>query len=106
MDLTRQVWHLYPADVKREAHPAPFPESLPNRLIAMYTFSRCDVPGDEYPGDLVMDPFCGTGATCAAARKLGRRFVGIDLSPDFCLAAWERCLRSSYDGEIALSGDH
>ncbi len=105
MNLTRQVWRLYPADVKREGHPAPFPEALPNRLIAMYTFARCEEAGALFPGDLVLDPFCGTGATCAAARKLGRRFVGIDLAPDFAVAAAERSFRASFDGRIALSRD-
>jgi modification methylase len=88
MDLTRQVWTLYPEDVKRARHPAPFPESLPNRLIAMYTFAA--VPAASFPGDLVLDPFCGSGATCAAAKRAGRRFIGIDLSPHFCLMARER----------------
>ena len=38
-DLTRQVWTLYPKDTRRSEHPAPFPEALPNRLIALYTFA-------------------------------------------------------------------
>jgi DNA modification methylase len=83
LDLTRQVWWMYPDNVPRLAgHPAPFPEALPNRLIAMYTFRA--VPEAGFPGDLVLDPLCGSGTTCVAARRLGRRFVGIDLNPDFC----------------------
>ncbi|MEN6347334.1 MAG: site-specific DNA-methyltransferase [Armatimonadia bacterium] len=100
MNLTRQVWSLYPADVKRAQHPAPFPESLPNRLVAMYTFAAC--PEEGFPGDLVLDPFCGTGATCAAARKLSRRYLGIDLSEDFALKAAERCAQAQPDSTVFL----
>lgn len=83
MDLTRQVWFIYPEDVARKGpHPAPFPEKLPARLIAMYTFRG--VPAMDFQGDIVLDMFCGTGATCVAAKKLGRRFIGIDGSSRFC----------------------
>ncbi|HEY3357415.1 MAG TPA: site-specific DNA-methyltransferase [Polyangia bacterium] len=89
MDLTRQVWWMYPENVPRLAgHPAPFPEALPNRLIAMYTFGAAPAAG--FPGDLVLDPLCGSGTVCVAARRQGRRFLGIDLNPAFCAAAAER----------------
>jgi DNA modification methylase len=102
MNLTRQVWPLYPEDVKRVNHPAPFPESLPNRLIAMYAFAACPESDPPFPGDLVLDPFNGAGATCLAAKKLGRRFLGIDLSPDFCVAAQRRINQSLPDRKIFL----
>jgi len=98
LNLTRQVWHMYPEDIRRARHPAPFPEALPNRLIAMYTFAA--VP--DFPGDLVLDPFNGTGATCAAAKRLGRRYLGIDLSPHFCLTAAERLRGARRDDRIFL----
>jgi modification methylase len=86
MDLTQQVWWLYPENVPRlDGHPAPFPEALPNRLIAMYSFRA--VPALGWPGDIVLDPFAGSGTTCVAAHRLGRRFVGIDLNADFCAHA-------------------
>jgi modification methylase len=88
--------------IKRARHPAPFPESLPNRLIAMYTFAA--VPDAGFPGDLVLDPFAGTGAVCVAAKKLGRRFIGIDLSPHFCLRAQERLAHAGCDARIHLMG--
>jgi DNA modification methylase len=71
-----------------EGHPAPFPEALPNRLIAMYTFRAA--PEHGFAGDIVLDPLAGSGTTCVAARRLGRRFLGIDLNPDFCRLAAER----------------
>lgn len=87
MELTKQLWWMYPANVKRgEGHPAPFPESLPNRLISMYTFPAAG----DYVGDVVLDPFSGWGTTCIAAKRLGRHFLGVDLSPQFCNEAVKR----------------
>lgn len=100
MDLTRQVWWMYPEDIKRANHPAPYPEALPNRLIAMYTFRATG----DFPGDLVLDPFCGTGATCAASKRLGRTFLGIDLGADFCLRAARRVKNLVADGKIWTIG--
>lgn len=89
MDLTRQIWWMYPDNIPRlEGHPAPFPEALPNRLIAMYTFRA--VPAEGFLGDLVLDPLCGSGTTCVAARRMERRYVGIDLNPAFCAYASQR----------------
>jgi DNA modification methylase len=80
---------MYPDNIPRvQGHPAPFPEALPNRLIAMYSFAA--VPAQDFPGDIILDPFAGSGTTCVAARRLGRRFVGIDLNPDFCAFAAQR----------------
>jgi DNA modification methylase len=42
------------------------------------------------PGDLVLDPFCGTGATLLAARQLGLDAIGIDINPKFCAIAERR----------------
>lgn len=58
-------------DVGREKgnpHPAPMPEDLAMELVTL----------GSWPGDVVLDPFCGSGTTAAAARRLGRRCVGID----------------------------
>jgi DNA modification methylase len=104
LNLTRQVWPLYPAEVKRARHPAPFPEALPNRLVAMYTFPQ-GPPESGFTGDVVLDPFCGTGATCVAARKLGRRTLGVDLGPDFAALAARRLRAAEADGEVFMCPD-
>ena len=98
LNLTRQIWHLYPEDIRRAGHPAPFPEALANRLIAMYTFAAAE----GFEGDTVLDPFSGTGATCVAAKRLGRRAIGIDMSPDFCLLAAERLAEAERDGRVFI----
>ena len=86
-DLTQQVWFMYPEDIFRSNdHPAPFPVKLPLRLIKMYTMGATD----NFLGETVLDPFCGTGTTCVAAKALKRNFIGIDLSEKYLRLAAER----------------
>jgi len=103
-NLTMQVWPIYPADIKRSGgHPCPFPVSLPQRLIMMYSFGRCIEAGFE--GDIVLDMFNGTGATCVAAEALGRNYIGIDLNPEYCRAALSRLELEEIDPKaIMLQG--
>lgn len=54
-------------------HPAPFPVELPYRLIQFYTFS----------GEVVLDPFMGSGTTAVAALKSERLFVGYETNPAY-----------------------
>jgi modification methylase len=83
VNLTMQVWPIYPEDVTRAGgHPCPFPVVLPQRLIMMYTFARD--PESGFAGDIVLDMFNGTGATCVAARALERNWIGIDINPAYC----------------------
>ncbi len=42
------------------------------------------------PNDLIFDPFCGSGTTCVAAKRLGRRYIGIDISTEYCNIARKR----------------
>jgi DNA modification methylase len=68
LNLTQQSWFMMPAKINRDRvkdHPAPFPELLPARLIRLYTFSTTG----DFPGEIVADPFCGTGTTCVAAER-------------------------------------
>ena len=101
LDLTQQVWFMYPEDVRREGdHPAPFPEKLPARLMRLYTFGAVGA----FPGEIVLDPFAGTGTTCAVARSMGRRYVGIDVNPAYVRLAEERMRNASSVGPLWLVG--
>ena len=71
LEHTKSMWTFPPTSAKRAQHPAPFPVELPRRLIDLYTFS----------GEIVLDPFMGSGATAIAAVELGRSFVGYEISP-------------------------
>jgi site-specific DNA-methyltransferase (adenine-specific) len=77
LEWTKSVWTFPAVSAKKIGHPAPFPEELPYRLIQLYTFR----------GDLVLDPFCGSGTTCLAAKKSGRHYVGYDIDPDYVALA-------------------
>ena len=80
LDLTQQIWFMYPEDIKREeGHPAPFPKKLPARLMRLYTFGGFGA----FEGEVVVDPFVGTGTTCAVAKSMGRRWIGIDLAQTY-----------------------
>jgi len=77
---TRSVWEIPAASARRIGHPSPFPLELPKRLIQLYSFE----------GDVVLDPFCGSGTTCGAGTLLGRRYGGIDKSSEYCDLARRR----------------
>jgi modification methylase len=99
VDLTQQVWFMYPEDVKREGdHPAPFPEKLPGRLMRMYTYGAAK----GFPGEIVLDPFCGTGTACAVAKRMGRRYIGIDISPAYIGLARERVAAARPNDPLTL----
>ena len=78
---------VYPSNVlllatecSNRGHSAAFPEGLPEWFIKLFT--------EE--GDMVLDPFCGSGTTCVVARRMGRRSVGMDISEKCCQTARER----------------
>jgi len=102
MNLTKQIWNIYPEDIRRDVHPAPFPKAIPNRLIAMFTFRNCSAEEGDFKGGIVLDPFCGVGATCIAAKELGRNYIGIDLVGDFCIEAAKRLEVTLPSGKICL----
>jgi DNA modification methylase len=101
LDLTQQVWFMYPEDVKRGGdHPAPFPEKMAARLIRLYTYGAAA----RFLGEIVLDPFVGTGTTCAVAKRMGRRYVGIDINPAYVRIAQERIRDAAGDGPLLLVG--
>ncbi len=90
VDVTRDVWRLDTESAKRVGHPAPFPIDLPRRLIDLYT----------YVGDLVVDPFAGSGTTLVAAARTGRIGIGYDTDPDYVELATDR-----FEDELARLAD-
>jgi site-specific DNA-methyltransferase (cytosine-N4-specific) len=73
------VWTI-PTQPYKGAHFATYPEKL---------VEPCILAGSK-PGDVVLDPFCGSGTTGAVARRFGRRFFGLDLSMPYLALAQER----------------
>jgi len=80
LDATMSVWNILPESARRVGHPAPFPIELPRRLIELYTFA----------GDVVLDPFLGSGSTAVAAVQSGRHFVGYETNADYAELAEHR----------------
>ena len=83
------VWNIatqpYP-----EAHFATFPEALPERCIK----------AGSKKGDLILDPFAGSGTTLKVAARLGRRSIGIELSEEYAQLARKRCGIDSHSLEV------
>jgi len=77
--LFTQVWDDLPG-ARREDHPAPYPESLAERLVTMFSFV----------GDRILDPFGGTGTTGVAASRLGRDSLSVEISPEYVRSAENR----------------
>ena len=80
LELTRSVWSFPAESARRVGHPAPFPVELPHRCIQLYT----------YAGEVVLDPFMGSGSTAVAAARTERVFVGYETNTDYCEAAARR----------------
>jgi DNA modification methylase len=71
----QQIWNIPGASTKH--HPAPFPLELASRLVQMFSFV----------GDIVLDPFCGSGTTMVAAIRTKRNSIGVEIDPEYCRAA-------------------
>jgi DNA modification methylase len=90
-ESTLDVWEIRPEHARRIGHPAPFPVELPERLLHLYT----------YLGDVVLDPFCGSGSTAVAAVRTGRHYVGYDTDPDYVALAETRVAAARHDATAA-----
>jgi len=73
LEWTKSIWRIPAVSARKIGHPAPFPEELPERLIKLYT----------YRGDVVLDPFAGSGTSCVAALKNGRTYVGYEIEEEY-----------------------
>jgi DNA modification methylase len=74
------VWDITPVPPNVIKHPAVFPEQIPWRLIQMYT----------KPGDVVLDPMCGSGQTVKVANSLKRKYIGVDIRKAYVSLAKKR----------------
>ncbi len=77
---TKSIWTFPAVNAKRIGHPAPFPIELPHRLINLYS----------YEGDVVLDPFCGSGTTCIAALQNKRNYIAYDINEDYIRLSQKR----------------
>jgi len=80
LEFTKSVWKFAAERASRVGHPAPFPLELPYRLIQLYTFE----------GEVILDPFVGSGTACIAALKTNREYVGYDIDKQYCDLAERR----------------
>ncbi|MDW8016149.1 MAG: site-specific DNA-methyltransferase [Bacteroidia bacterium] len=87
IEWTMGVWSFSGESKKEIGHPAPFPEELPKRCIKLFS----------YVGDVVLDPFVGSGTTLLAALKLRRQAIGIEIEPAFCEIAKRRIIQAASD---------
>ena len=90
MEATVDVWEIPPERANRVGHPAPFPVALPERLIHMNT----------YVGDLVLDPYVGSGTTAVAALRAGRHYIGYDTDAGYIEAAQRRLANERVDDDV------
>jgi len=80
IEATTDLWEIGPESATKVGHPAPFPIELPQRLIELYT----------YQGDVILDPFMGSGSAAVAAVRTERHYIGFDTDPDYVGIAEQR----------------
>ncbi len=80
MEWTKSIWSFPTESARRVNHPAPFPVELPRRCIELYT----------YAGDVVLDPFAGSGSSAVAAKRAGRHYIAFDIVQEYCDIAEQR----------------
>lgn len=83
---TQSIWTFPAVNAKKIGHPAPFPLELPHRLINLYS----------YEGDIVLDPFCGSGTTCIAAVQNKRNYIAYDINEEYVKLAQNRILNHKF----------
>jgi modification methylase len=87
LDIANNVWHIAPVPPDVIDHPCPFPEEIPDRLIRLYS----------YKGDVILDPFAGSGQTLKVARRLKRNYVGYET-----IAKYAQLARARLKGKPAI----
>jgi modification methylase len=79
-EIANSIWHIAPVPPGYIEHPCPFPEEIPYRLMKLYS----------YEGDVILDPFNGSGQTTKVAFHFQRQYVGIDIVKEYAKLAKER----------------
>ncbi len=92
MEWTNGLWTFSGESKKKTGHPAPFPIELPKRCIKLFSFV----------GDMVLDPFMGSGTTLVASYKLNRIGIGIEIDKGYCKLAMERLIKEARINEERL----
>ncbi len=87
LEFTKSMWTFGAEPATKIGHPAPFPVELPYRLIQLYTFE----------GEMILDPFIGSGQTAIAASKTGRNYVGYDINAEYTKLAQKRIKNFMYN---------
>jgi site-specific DNA-methyltransferase (adenine-specific) len=83
LEYTKSIWTFPAEPAQKIGHPAPFPVELPLRLIQLYTFE----------GEVILDPFMGSGQSAIAAIKSNRHYVGYDIEEEYLKLAEKRIQR-------------
>jgi modification methylase len=89
LEYNKSVWNFAAESARKIGHPAPFPVELPRRLIQLYTFD----------GEIVLDPFMGSGQTAIAAVKSNRRYVGYETEQKYVDLANQRIQETMQSGD-------
>jgi site-specific DNA-methyltransferase (adenine-specific) len=79
-EIANSIWHIAPVPPGYIAHPCPFPEEIPYRLMKLYS----------YEGDTILDPFNGSGQTTKVAAHVNRRYIGIEIVNEYIELAMAR----------------
>lgn len=82
--IIRHIWSGFLRGADNRTEPRFHPTQKPVKVMARLIKDLTNV------GNIVVDCYCGVGATCVAAKLLGRRYIGIDISPEYCKIAEER----------------
>jgi DNA modification methylase len=86
LEYNKSVWNFSAESARKVGHPAPFPLELPRRVIQLYTFA----------GEVVLDPFMGSGQTAIAALQCGRHYVGYETEREYIDLASRRIQEHRY----------
>lgn len=94
--LKRDVLEHSVESIKGIKHPAIYPVKIVEEFLHLLT----------RPGDVVLDPFIGSGSTAVACKQLGRHFIGYDINPEYCRYAQNRVETMTNEDTSLLFGDN